>query len=343
MIDLITSSGFFKRWWITITLIFLGLILFTILYLNRTAILNALFPPKPLPATVAFGKLPKFDLTAGFNPAKNINYSLQTVTGELPSLPNMAKVFTFSETTPSFAGPEAIKQKAVALGFNKEPIETTTCCLKFKDERSVGRFLTVNILTDDLELTSDYLSNPIYLVTRPRSVEEARDRAGDFLSRSGIAVADYLPAQIETRNLRIDGGELTTANSLSSANIIQVIFHPVALDKINFINPKENDAPISILVAENEVVAAKVEKPRVMKFKFSTYPLKTVQEAFESLKSGNAAFNKSLNVADLAVTSVSLGYLEGETGLSYLAPVYVFKFASGVYAYVPAVSSVWQN
>ena len=93
MIDLTTSAGFFRRASVWIVLSILAFVILLVVYLNRQAIGSTFFPPKPLPATVAFGILPKFNLEQGFKPPAGVSYELQTVTGELPALPSTAKVF----------------------------------------------------------------------------------------------------------------------------------------------------------------------------------------------------------------------------------------------------------
>src|SRR3990167_1524503 len=120
MVDLTSSAGFLKRFAIWIVLCIVGLILIIVFYLNRSMIGSALFPAKPLPATIAFGILPKFDLNFGYRPTGNILYNLQTVSGDLPNFPTTAKVFAISQNKASFSAPETIKQTIWILILNRK-------------------------------------------------------------------------------------------------------------------------------------------------------------------------------------------------------------------------------
>src|SRR3989344_4728878 len=68
------------------------------------------FPPK-FAATVAFGKIPKLDLSDGIKPPSGTTYTIETITGDLPSLDETAKVFAAREAEASFGDLERTKIK----------------------------------------------------------------------------------------------------------------------------------------------------------------------------------------------------------------------------------------
>ncbi|MBA3724519.1 MAG: hypothetical protein H0W89_06590 [Candidatus Levybacteria bacterium] len=69
-----------------------------------------------------------------------------------------------------------------------------------------------------------------------------------------------------------------------------------------------------------------------------TYPIKTAQQAFEELQSGNG-YVAAYSGADsqILVNKVYLAYYIGETVQEYLMPVIVFEGPNGFFAYVSAV------
>lgn len=338
MVDLTASADFFRRFAIWIVVTILGLIVIIALYMNRTAIQNAIFPPKPLPATVAFGILPKFNLESDNKPAGGITYTLQTISGGLPSLPNKAKVFAIAQNQPaSFSAPKDAKRKARELGFGEEPIVSGTG-MTFTDAN--GRTLITDVISGDMNLTSDYLNDPGVLTSRPASVEAAKSLAQTFLRSAGINFPVYPEEKVTTKFLRLDGGQLTTANSLSEANLIEFNYVMNDLDKIPvYVKDRENNL-VSAIVSKDKVVEAKFQPLKIERGLFATYPLKNVETAFADLKSGNAVINKPLTSGNQTITSVDLGYvIDGSQ--NYLVPVYVFELGSGALAFVPAVESAW--
>lgn len=343
MIDLTSSADFLRRSSLWIGLTIAGLILLLILYMYRGTIKSSLFPPPAPPPTVAFSKLPKFDSNIGYK-AQTGNFALQTVSGELPILPGSAKVFEIIKDKPSFGASESIKGRALNMGFTKEPAQITGSKMKFLNNSQTSQnTLTMDSLSGDLLLESDYLSNTKIVSSRPKTVEEAKAAAKSFFATAGLNLSNYPESKIETKNWRIDGGNLVESNSLSSANVVEVIYRPSDLDKLPVISAKSSESNISAIVAQNTIVFAKVKNIKIAKNRFATYPLKGVAQAYEDLKSGNAATDRNQTGNDFIVTSISLGYVQSEIENNYLMPVYLFKLDNGITTYVSAVDPRWTN
>ncbi len=337
MVDLTASADFFRRFAIWIALSILGLIAIMVLYMNRTMIQNAIFPPKPLPATVAFGILPKLNLDSDKKPAGGISYNLQTISGSLPHLQNKAKVFSIAQNrSSSFSAPDDARRKARELGFTQEPAISGTT-MTFTDAN--GRTLVLDIISGDMKLSSDFLNDPDILTSRPDSVETARSLAQSFFKSAGINSPVYPDENATIKFLRLDGGQLTTSNSLSGANLVEFNYVMNDLDKIPVYSINDENNSVSAIVSKNKVVEAKFQPLKIDRGLFATYPLKNVETAFADLKSGNVVFNKPLSGDNQTITSVDLGYVVDRE--KYLVPVYVFKMASGALGFVPAVDSSW--
>jgi len=72
---------------------------------------------------------------------------------------------------------------------------------------------------------------------------------------------------------------------------------------------------------------------------FSTYPVKTVEEAWSDLKAGNYWPAVDVSPGDVAIKNIYLAYFEPVSLTNYLQPIFVFEGDQNFVAYVPAVSN----
>ena len=337
----LTQAAIFSKkasFWILIGLVVLIFVL--ILLAGGKRIKQAFFPAGPLPASVAFGKLPKVDLGEGIGPAGDVTYTLETISGDLPTLPGTAKVLAVAEPEPSFGDLERIKGRFAKIGFLTEPVEISPGRLKFIDPANEARILTVERLTGNFTLESDWANNAQVIGGRPASVAQAQQQAETFLRGLGIDTAQLAPERIEKRNLRIDGGALTPTAALASANLVEVNFSRSDIDGLPVIWPKLEKSKVSVLVSQRGVEEATFEVLPLEKFKFASYPLKGAVRAFEDLKGGKGVFN-NVGEKEIVIVDVSLGYVETGSGSRFLQPFYFFKGLEKFIAYVPAVDERW--
>lgn len=322
-----------SRW---TTLGLAALIFLLALFWVGKAAKTSLFPPKSLPAGVAFGKLPPM-VSGGIRVPATLTFRLETVTGNLPILPTVAKVFAIEKRGSSFGVLERIRGQAASIGFSTEPAEIAPGKLKFVDPRNEKRVLTIETISGNFRFDSNYLDNLEIMGGRPKSAEDAINKAGDFLGNFGVDLNEY--SNVGTHHIQISGGSLVETSSLSSANLIQVNFGRADLDGLRVIWPKQAEAGVSVLVSEREVVAATSTILPIQKHKFATYPLKDVARAYEELKSGKAAANRVVNTSEVIIQNVKLGYVESLA--QFLEPVYMFVGLGDIIFYVPAVDDVW--
>lgn len=340
----LTDAAVFSKKLINLFAISLGtiVILFVILRYGNI-VKSALFPPPPPPSTVAFGQIPPLDLSEGIKPSPSIAYSIETISGGLPSLPHEAKVFSTSLDKSTFGALEYTKMKVAKINFSQGPIEIPGNIAKFIDSREPGRNITINIDTGNFKLDSNFRNNPDVIASRPKSTEQAIETAWDFLREMDINELEYPKEKAETLNFRIENGQLVEVPALSLANVVQVNFIRGDIDKMPVITPRHREAYVKVIVSAREVVAADVERTSVQKFKFATYPLKDIKKAFAELKSGKGAFNKEPEGSRFPIRDVILGYLDTKVPQGFFQPVYVFKSDHGRIAYVGAVDDSWTS
>lgn len=323
-------------------LIVVGLIFLTILTFKFGLTLkNMLFPPPPPASTVAFGKIPKLDISEGIKPSEKINYKVETITEALPDLAHEIKVFQIDPLRPSFGDLERTKAKVANADYTKEPESVTERTATFRNVRNPDFVLTINITSGNFVMGSNYLNKQELVTARPSSVDRATEIAMDFLNTLRVDLSSIDKKGPKNQLLKFEGQTLDEAVSLSSANFVKVLFPRLPIDEVNVINPRLDTAPVWTLVSKSEVVEARVAMQDIAKHKFSTYPLKGADQAFGELKNGKAAFNKEIEGTVFPIRNVEIVYLETENYQQFLQPVYLFKSDNNLAAYVPAVDDRW--
>ncbi|MBI2328024.1 hypothetical protein HYU92_06935 [Candidatus Curtissbacteria bacterium] len=332
----IFSKKAFK--WIILTII-LSVFLIVFLAFGKS-VRDSIFAPAAPPATVAFGKIRQLDLSIGISPPASAEYSVETLTGDLPQLPAYAKVYAVEANKFSFGDLDRAKRRAQNIGFTNEPEQISPGLVNFIDPKDDQRVLTIETSTDNFTLKSNFKNDPNVITTKIASLDDVQNRARDFLVNLGVNGDEFPLDNTEVQKLRIDGGSLTDALILHQTNLAKVIFKRAPLDKIPIISPNDKTPPVYVMVSSREIVEANVDIAKVQRFKFATYPLKGVQKAFQELKAKKAAFNKNVQSNQLAIRDVTLGYLESKMNGPYIQPVYLFK-GNDFIAYVPAVDDGW--
>lgn len=314
----------------------LGIVLvLTLIYILGVNLKKSLFPDSPLPATVAFGKLAKIDLTQGINPQRVINYKIETISGDLTELSLSAKVLRIGPDFPSFGKLEEVKARAKQLKFDGEP-QVLDGLFKFIDTKDSTRVLTVSNYSGSFILDSK-LENS----TRPPSTEGTKSRARDFFGIFGLDVKEFPDDKIEIVNLKFKDGKLTLANSFSDASLLKVNFNRANLDKLPVYPIVEGQNLVWAIVGAEGILSAKMDFYNLERFSFATYPLKGVRKAYAELQKGLGVFNKPITEETFAIKNVSLGYVEGSKRQGFLQPVYVFGGDNNIRAYVAAVDDLW--
>jgi len=325
--------------WVVIGII--ALISLILLWIFGGILFRSIFPPKSLPASVAFGKLPSVDY-GEINAKSNTNYLIETVSGELPVLANQIKVFKITVKESSFGALDNVKKQVKSLGFVEEPQLLSGSEIKFiNDDDKLAKNLTINIASGDFTFSTNFKEKREIITSQPESVDAAINRANDFLNNFSIDFREFPESKIEIKFFRIDGNNLTETQSISSANLVQVIFKRADIDGIRIVNSTKDAAPIKVLVSNKEVVDAEVAKKNIRYNNYSTYPLKGALRAFEDLKNGRGSINTITETSNFTIRQVNLAYLETSETQQYLQPIYVFESDNGIFAYSSAVDDVW--
>lgn len=305
---------------------------------------NVFFPKNPPPPTVSFGALPPLVFPESVKTHKP-TYSLETVSGNLPILPSTAKVHTIVLDSPNLLALEKAREKVGHVGFNdaEKKLSDTEYTWESATD-SLQKNIIMSTLTFNFHMTSNYTTYPpLQSLGSILSEESAKDDAQSFFDSIDAFPADFDDTQTRTELLTLKQGTFFPATSLSNANVVRVDFYQKNWDSLPIYYPNPPGSTINALMApDGEILEANFFHQTISE-KGATYPLKTVSEAFEELKKGDAYIGHDTTEAEeIKITDAFLAYYLGDTQQEYMIPIIVFKSTGdSFYAYVSAVRSEW--
>ena len=306
-------------------------------------IYNRLFPAPPPAPTISFGKLAKIPFpTKGGLP--NLEYTLQTVTGDLPQLPTQAKVYYMAKPGASLSSLENAKTKASSLGFTTSPTSVSQSVYRFKNPL-VPATLEVNIISGVFSISYDLGLDPTPLSQRPPAPEVAQANVKNFLSSAGLLFEDISRGQATTDFLKIQSQQLVPAISLSESSLLRVNLFRSDYDEIPSLTPNPTRGNIWFLVSgdtirEKQILGGEYHYFPVDQTQSSTYPIKTATQAYDDLTNGRGYIaDLGLNTnGKITIRKVYLAHYDPDVETDFFQPIIVFEGDNGFMAYVPAVA-----
>ncbi len=302
---------------------------------------NIFIPAKPTPASVSFGKIPPISFQNGLQ--TKLTYKLDTISGELPSLPDKVNVYKMGGAEPDILGVEKAKEKVNSLGFEGDPEQLSDTTYVWRKTEPFPQELVINTLTGQVNLTTafknyDEIKTAVNLPTEEQAIADAKT----FLNNLSIFTDDLDEESVITQLYSIDGPVINPASSLSNAELIGVYYPQKKINDLEVYYPRGLQSPIGIIIgSEDQVVDARYFHQSITD-ESATYPIKTAKQAWEELKN-NKAYVASYNGTseEVLVKEVELGYyMEGKTQ-KYLEPIIVFKGNDDFLAFVSAVTGEW--
>jgi hypothetical protein len=156
---------------------------------------------------------------------------------------------------------------------------------------------------------------------------------------------DIDDSKTKTSLYSIEAGVLVPVNKISDTKIVAVDFFQKDIDKLPIYYEKGTSSTIDFWVGKENVALEVVNVTFLHKNisnVFSTYAIKTAQQAYSELQGGKAFIAyKDPNISEITIKNVSLGYYIGEADQNFLMPIVVFEGSNNFLAYVSAVRDEW--
>ncbi len=322
------------------------LLLILVLFRVGGILKDKFFPQAPPPPTVSFGKLPLIVFPNVSN--KNFNYSLNTVTGALPTFPDRIKIYKMAAIPPDLLALKKAVERVNSVGFTNPELPISAKVYQWNDNGPLNRSLTMDIFSSDFSLSSSFISDPVIMsgVNLP-DPNTAAITAQSFLSGMSSFPDDIDSAKTKSLLFSINNNTLISATSVSNAQVIEIDFFQKDIDKFPIYYPKAVSSTMNVLVAggkdQGQVVQADFSHQTISN-ESATYPIKTAGDAYSLLKQGQGYIASYFGSStDISIKDVFLAYYIGEKKQDYLFPIAVFEGDNGFFAYVPVVTDGWTS
>lgn len=292
----------------------------------------ASLPPVEEKPDTRFGLLSEPKLPASTVSSSNFSYSIDTVTGNLPELKKIAKVFFIPQGIITLLSADRSKSIAEKLKVYSEPeILSDTQYRYISDSKS----LLVNIDTGNFvfsKLSSD--SAQLESININRATQDFKT----LLSSFGI-----LPEELQSGTAKAFflNGNLEPTEDPLEAQAVEISLWPAYIDELPIITPAFRTALIKAIANGPTHI---IDNYNSIDFTywpidlttFATYPIKTANQAFEELQAGKGVIVVENNQPRVSITSAYLAYYQQAEYTPYMQPIIIFEGPNFV-AYVTAI------
>lgn len=274
-----------------------------------------------------FGTIMGPTFPQGDTSTSSYSYTIDTTTGDLPrDLPTNIKVYFIPPTPVTLLSADRAKKLAMQLNFPNGPQKVSDTQQQFTDDK--GGTLTIDLTNNNFTYQRVPTGDPSNNLPQ---AQDGIDKLESYLGSESLMHDDLKKGRT---NVVYDGP------SLNESNTVTVSIWPDDLDNLNIVTPDFSSGLIKGTISKYpavQFIRFSYYYWNVDTSTYALYPLKSVDQAFADLKSGNDSYvAQKPDTNQVSITSVGLAYYESSDQGSYLYPVYVFqgpKYA----AYVQAI------
>jgi len=330
-----------------------GLIGFLILLIIRTGyrvgkqVWEQINPPPPPPPTVEFGQLPAINFPQEEEIAE-LEFQLETATGQLPSLPSQAKVYQLIPPQPTFSALDQAKEKAFNLGFRGEPTAVSEKTYRWQKSAPFNYLLEMNILSGNFSFSYDWQTEETVLAGRSLpNRDQAIEETKKFLKKIESLEEDLEQGLFVVSYLQARGARMVSAVSLSEADFVRVDVFRKPIEEIPVLTADPQKGIITLVFTglqntDGRILQADFNYSLINYQSASTYPLKSSSQAWQELKTGQAFIaNYENNSEEITIRKIYLAYFESLDDQNFLQPIFVFEGDENFIAELPAVADGW--
>lgn len=290
----------------------------------------------PAPPEQKFGELPEIEFPTQ-SPA-NIDYRINTLTGQLPTFEDRIMVYKTVVKEPSLVALKEAREKAATADFTDGETKITDAIYQWSNRE--GQRIQLNILTGQFKITSNFINEPTpsEITGAAATKDGAFNIATEILTDLGEDITDLSLDNSKAKYLKLSGGNLLQTESQGEAQFLRLDIFQNKIDEIEVFYPSLSESPMNFILKSDgpTIVDASFTHAAADLNNKSTYGIKTSEEAFEDLKKGNA-YVMTGDISFIDITDVRLGYYLGNEEQQYLLPVIVFE-GNNFKAYVNALA-----
>jgi len=320
----------------------LGCILVIFLIIQGSAFFIKTFFPKPAtPPQQAFGKLPKIIFPTSITNLPK-SYRLDTVSGNLGQFSDRTNVYKVLSDVPTLLDLQKTRAALSKTPFTSNETYITDTEYSWVDSDRVDKKITTNIVSNDFTITSSFQTYPEIIATSSIDPASGVEQATDFLKKLSLYPLDLTPEKTTTQLLAIQGTSIFAASSLSTAQLVRVDFFQSDINKLPIMYPHPPKSLLYLLIGgfRTDEILEGTFYHQTISSESSTYPIISVQDAYDILKKGDAYFASYYGSSTIiSIKNVYLGYFLGESKQDFIMPIYVFEGRDGFFAYVSAVQN----
>ncbi|HLD91958.1 MAG TPA: hypothetical protein VI795_01030 [Patescibacteria group bacterium] len=319
------------------------LIIGRIMLNGAISLYKKVFPPAPEPPTVAFGKLPKLPF-----PEKtklNLNFTLETVEGNIPSFDAKANVYFMPRKSANLLSLDYTKEIAKKLGYTSDPQQVSDSVYKFNHKTSSAQ-LEADIITGAFSISFDLNADPTPILVKPNPPEVSAGTVRSFLSNANLLAAD-LNGDVTHQYLKTQAGSFIPAVALSDSNIVRIDLFRKKYNELPIVSNTPDKSNVWFMVSGikekgKDIIAGEYHYFPVDETQKATYPIKTGDQAWQEFTGGNyypASYGLTAEGDNIKIRKIYLAYYDPGVYTEFFQPVYVFEGDKDFKAYVPAVTS----
>jgi len=297
-------------------------------------------PKKIEKPEMKFGALPKINFPPTTISSSNYSYTLDTATGGLPQVPTLLKIYFIPKASISLLSPDKSQKLAAKLGFPNGPQVLSESVFQF--DNGVGGLLKIdattgnfNFLRASRQITPEEASDSgKYLNSTLPTKDELLQQFKDYLDRK-----ELLPQELTTGKYNI----IYQSQTPESSDTVEISLWPGKIDDLDIVTPSFSQGLTNATFTKwyeetNQVIKLNYTFWPIDQTSYSTYPLKTAEQAFTDLKAGQGFISVQSQSPQVSITLIYLAYFESEEYSPYLQPVFVFEGPSYI-GLVPAVAT----
>lgn len=277
--------------------------------------------PKPIEKPEQkFGTLPRLNLPDQTVSSSNYSYSVDTQTGEFPQMPSSVRIYFMPLAGTSLLAPDRSRNLAVAFGFPVGPDILSNTVYRYTDDNKGELTIdlpTGNFVFQKLVATTAGTLTPGFNQSGSEIITEFKTS----LQQKGLLTDDLKNGR---GKVTFEGGEPRTAKTAT------ITLWPADFNDLPIMTASQSGLIRTTITTAEEESGSKYLQMNYTYWPIdnttsSTYPLKTVQQAFSDLQSGNGFVILEPLRPKVSLTTVYMAYYQSEQYAPYLQPVFVFE------------------